>query len=51
VFHRSLAVPASDGVSLAPGGSASIAFALWDGAFRDRNGQKQASIWHDLRLE
>jgi hypothetical protein len=25
-----------------------IAFALWDGAARDRNGQKLVSIWHDL---
>lgn len=29
-------------------GNISIAFALWDGAQRDRNGQKQVSIWHDL---
>ena len=26
----------------------SIAFALWDGAAHDRNGQKLVSIWHDL---
>jgi hypothetical protein len=31
--------------------SASIAFALWDGAVHDRNGQKQVSIWHDLKVE
>lgn len=29
-------------------GNISIAFALWDGTQRDRNGQKQVSIWHDL---
>jgi hypothetical protein len=29
----------------------SVAFALWDGAARDRNGQKLVSIWHDLTLE
>jgi hypothetical protein len=29
--------------------SVSIAFALWDGAARDRNGQKLVSIWHDLQ--
>lgn len=29
-------------------GRVSIAFALWDGAVRDRNGQKLVSIWHDL---
>lgn len=32
---------------LAPG-KRSIAFAVWDGAARDRNGQKLVSIWHDL---
>ena len=30
---------------------ASIGFALWDGAARDRGGQKLVSIWHDLDLE
>ena len=29
----------------------SVAFALWDGAFRDRGGQKQISIWNNLKLE
>ncbi|MBX7106435.1 MAG: c-type cytochrome [Gemmataceae bacterium] len=50
-FRRPIRVPTDAGVSLAPTESASIAFALWDGAARDRNGQKQSSIWHDLRLE
>jgi mono/diheme cytochrome c family protein len=51
VLRRPLTVPAEAGVPLAVGGRASIAFALWDGAARDRNGQKLVSIWHDLRLE
>ena len=52
VMTRSLAVAGpDDGVALAPGESASIAFAVWDGAHRDRNGQKQVSIWQDLELE
>lgn len=50
-FRRPLNVPADAGVSLVPRETASIAFALWDGGYRDRNGQKQVSIWHDLRLE
>jgi hypothetical protein len=29
----------------------SIAFAVWDGASNDRNGQKSVSIWHRLDLE
>lgn len=40
-----------NGVSLAPGRTASVAFAVWDGAHRDRNGQKQVSIWQDLVVE
>jgi hypothetical protein len=51
VLSRPLQVPADAGLSLAPGDKASIAFAIWDGAARDRNGQKMVSIWQDLRLE
>jgi hypothetical protein len=29
----------------------SVAFAVWDGASNDRNGQKSVSIWHRLDLE
>jgi cytochrome c oxidase cbb3-type subunit 2 len=28
-----------------------VAFAVWDGSQRDRNGQKSVSIWHRLELE
>ncbi|HUE69814.1 MAG TPA: ethylbenzene dehydrogenase-related protein [Pirellulaceae bacterium] len=42
---------AENGIRLAPGQTASVAFAVWDGAHRDRNGQKQVSIWQDLVLE
>jgi mono/diheme cytochrome c family protein len=51
VFKRPLAVPAGEGVPLAPGDKASAAFAVWDGARGDRNGQKMISIWQDLQLE
>lgn len=50
VLRRPLAVKPEAGVALASGAKASIAFALWDGAARDRNGQKLVSIWHDLEL-
>ncbi len=40
-----------DGVSLKPGQKASVAFAVWDGASGDRNGQKSITIWQDLELE
>jgi len=50
-FGRLLTVGAEDGISLAAGEHGSVAFAIWDGAARDRNGQKLFSIWHDLELE
>jgi DMSO reductase family type II enzyme heme b subunit len=42
---------AATGISLEPGQTASISFAVWDGAKGDRNGQKLVSIWQDLKLE
>ncbi len=33
------------------GGQRPIAFAVWQGAFQDANGQKNVSIWHDLEIE
>jgi DMSO reductase family type II enzyme heme b subunit len=52
VMTRPLAVAsAEDGISLEPGGRASVAFALWDGGQRDRDGQKSITIWQDFELE
>jgi DMSO reductase family type II enzyme heme b subunit len=52
LLRRSLSVASpEDGVALAPGQSASVAVAIWEGSHRDRNGQKQVSIWQDLVLE
>jgi mono/diheme cytochrome c family protein len=51
VLRRPLGVKADAGVPLAPGDKLSIAFALWNGAAGDRNGQKLISIWHDLQVE
>ena len=45
--HASL----GEGVTLEPGATASIAFAVWDGAQRERDGKKLISIWQDLELE
>ncbi len=50
-LRRPLEVKTDDGLPLAGGERCSIAFAIWDGAARDRNGQKLVSIWHDLKLE
>lgn len=51
VLRRPLETGADAGIRLAAGDKLSIAFALWDGASRDRNGQKLVSVWHDLKLE
>jgi len=52
VMTRSLAVSsADDGVSLSPGGKATIAFAIWNGSLRERDGKKLITIWQDLELE
>lgn len=52
LMRRSLNVASpDDGVTLVPGQRASVAFAVWEGSHRDRNGQKQVTIWQDLELE
>lgn len=39
------------GVSLEPGCSASVAFAIWNGSEGDSGGQKAITIWQDLHVE
>jgi mono/diheme cytochrome c family protein len=51
VLLRALELPPGGGLALQPGDRCSIAFAIWDGAARDRNGQKLVSIWQDLSLD
>jgi DMSO reductase family type II enzyme heme b subunit len=51
VLSRELTSADADGVALLPGDRLSVAFAIWDGSHRDRNGQKLVSIWQDLELE
>lgn len=51
VLRRPLDPGPDAGVALAVGRGCSIAFALWDGAARDRNGQKLFSAWNDLVIE
>jgi mono/diheme cytochrome c family protein len=49
---RVLQMPPGDaGVPLEPGSRVSIAFAVWNGSQRDRDGQKLITIWQDLVLE
>jgi DMSO reductase family type II enzyme heme b subunit len=52
VMSRTLAAgQGSGGVILAPGERVSAAFAVFNGAKRDRDGQKLITIWQDLVLE
>jgi mono/diheme cytochrome c family protein len=52
VMTRPLSVLSTDdGISLEPGGRASVAFAVWDGAHHDRDGQKLITVWQDLQIE
>jgi DMSO reductase family type II enzyme heme b subunit len=52
VMTRALDVgDASAGISLEPGAKCSVAFAIWDGGVKDRDGMKLVSIWQDCELE
>jgi mono/diheme cytochrome c family protein len=51
VLRRTLADDGEGAVPLAAGKPASVAFALWNGSDRDRNGIKSITIWHDLVVE
>jgi len=51
VFKRPLVVgDPANGVSVEPGEEISVAFAVWQGSRRDRDGQKRITIWQDLQL-
>lgn len=51
VFKRNLEAKEEERIRFTPGKIANIAFAVWDGKYRDRNGQKMVSIWNELILE
>lgn len=51
VFRRRLQPEPAEAVVLTPGSTAPIAFAVWDGAGGDRDGQKAVTTWYRLRLE
>ncbi len=51
VLVRPLGQSAEAPVAIHPGETLSLAVAVWDGAYGDRNGQKLISIWHELELE
>jgi len=51
VLRRPLEVASDAGLPLASGTGYSIAFAVWDGAARDRGPQKLISLWNDLQVK
>lgn len=50
IFSRDLTSAEADDVSFTPGKIYSVAFAVWDGANQERNGQKSTSQWVSLQL-
>ncbi len=51
LFTRKLISDGEGDVAFAPGQEIPIAFAVWDGEAKERNGQKSVTIWHTLKLE
>ncbi len=51
VFTRALSSREPNDAQLAPGGRATVGFAVWDGAAGDRDGQKSVTFWQSLVLE
>lgn len=51
VFVRALAAQAADEAEIPLGGTTAVAFAVWDGANNDRDGQKATSTWLTLQME
>ncbi|MFQ5613060.1 MAG: ethylbenzene dehydrogenase-related protein [Anaerolineae bacterium] len=51
IFSRSLASSEADDANFSPDQVYSIAFAAWDGANEERNGQKSTSQWVSLQFE
>ena len=51
VFVRKLKFDSKQKVNFIKGESIPIAFAIWNGSEKDRNGQKMVSTWYDLELK
>jgi DMSO reductase family type II enzyme heme b subunit len=57
-FRAPIAVPAAPlkvkekgRLEFKPGQKINVAFAVWNGQAKDRNGQKMVSIWNEFTLE
>jgi mono/diheme cytochrome c family protein len=51
VFARQMVSKDRYDATFKSGGAVPIAFAVWDGAKKDRDGQKSVTTWYTLRLE
>jgi mono/diheme cytochrome c family protein len=51
IFRRELAGEGSGAVTLRPGTTVPVAFAVWNGAAGDRDGKKSVTIWQELTLD
>jgi mono/diheme cytochrome c family protein len=51
VMRRSLLGRGEKAVTLLPGTTVPVAFAVWDGSAGDRDGKKSVTIWQNLQLE
>jgi mono/diheme cytochrome c family protein len=51
IFRRSLAGTGASALTLVPGTTVPVAFAVWNGAAGDRDGKKSVTIWQQLQLD
>src|SRR3990172_4813962 len=51
VLRRALAGKGKQAVTLVPGKTIRVAFAVWNGSAGDRDGKKSVTIWQDLVIE
>lgn len=51
VFVRKMRPGSNQKINFKKGASIPIAFAVWNGSERDRNGQKMVSTWYELELK
>ena len=51
MFRRDLRGRGEGAVTLGPGTTVPVGFAVWNGSAGDRDGKKSVTIWQDLVLE
>ena len=51
MLRRALAGTGPRAVTLTPGATVPVSFAVWNGSAGDRDGKKSVTIWQDLVLE